>query len=111
MGIYNPSLCIPSSKVELLLHQYHTSLIGHNGITKSYRTISDQFYCPSLALHLRTYITGCHLCQLFKSAKRFSRPFQKRINLNAPSLTKISMDFKHMPKSASNYKFILVLTC
>ena len=36
MGIYTPLLCIPSSKVELLLHQYHTSLIGgHNGITNT----------------------------------------------------------------------------
>ena len=26
---------VPSSKVELLLHQYHTSLIGHNEITKT----------------------------------------------------------------------------
>ena len=110
MGIYTPLLCIPSSKVEPLLHQYHTSLIGgYNGITKIYRTISDRYYCPNLAFHLRAYMTGCHLCQLFKNAKRFSRPFQKRTNFNTSSLTKISMDFKHMPKSTSNYKFILVL--
>ena len=80
MGIYTPFSSIPSSKVEHLLHQYDTSLIGgHNGITKTYRTISDGFYCPNLAFHLRAYITECHLCQLFKNAKKFSRPFQKRI--------------------------------
>ena len=112
MGIYTSLLCSPNSKVELLLHQYHTNLIGrHNGITKPYRTISDRFYCPNLAFHLRASITGCHFCQLFKNAKSFSRPFQKRINLNIPSLTKISIDFKHMPKSTPNYKFILVLLC
>ena len=112
MGIYTPSLCIPCPKVEHLLYQYHTSLTGRqNGITKTYRAISDRYYCPNLAFHLRAYITGYHLCQLFKNAKRFSRPFQKRINLNTPSLTKIFMDFKHMPKSTSNYKLTLVLLC
>ena len=86
MGIYTPLLCIPSSKVELLLHQYHTSLMGgHNGTTKTYRISSERFYCPNLGFHLRAYIAGCHLCQLFKNAKRFSRPFLKRINLNTPS--------------------------
>ena len=95
MGIYTPLLCIPTSKVEILLYQYHTSLIGgHNGITKTYRTISDRFYCPNLAFHLRAYITRCHLCELFKNVKRFSRPFQKRINLNNHSLMKISIDFQ-----------------
>ena len=109
VGIYTYLLCIPSSKIELLLHQYHTTLKGeHNGIIK---TISDRLYCPNLAFHLRAYITGCHLCQLFKNAKRFSRAFQNRINLNTPSLMKICMDFKSMPKSTSNYKFILVLLC
>ena len=69
--VFTPILSIPSSKVELLLHQCHPSLIGgHNGITEIYTMISDRFYCPNLAFHLRAYITGYHLCQLFKNAKR-----------------------------------------
>ena len=41
-----------------------SSLIGgHNGIMKTYRTISDRFYYPNLAFDLRAYITGSHLCQ------------------------------------------------
>ena len=94
MDIYTPLLCIPSSKVELLIHQYHTSLLGvYNGIIKTYRTIINRFFCPNLAFHLRAYITGCHLCQLFQNAKRFSRSFQKSISLNTPSLLEICMDF------------------
>ena len=70
LGIYTPLLCIPSAKVEFLLHQNHTSLIGgHNRIMKTYRTISDRFYWPNLSFYLRAYITGCHLCQLFKMLK------------------------------------------
>ena len=59
-------LCIPTSKVHILLDIYHSSLIGgHSGITKCYHTISQRFYCPNLAENLRAYITGCHICQMF----------------------------------------------
>jgi hypothetical protein len=107
-----PLLCIPTSKVDMLLHHYHSSLIGgHTGISKCYKTISERFYCPNLPYHIRAYITGCHLCQLFKDGKRFDRPYQKRINLNAPALSRVSIDIKHMPPSSSRYRFILVILC
>ena len=47
-------LCIPTSKVHILLNAYHSSLLGgHTGITKCYHTISQRFYCPNLAENLR----------------------------------------------------------
>ena len=72
---------------------YHSSMMGgHVGITKCYQTISQRFYCPNLAEQLRAYITGCHVCQLFKKGKKFDRPLKKRVNINVPAMTKISMD-------------------
>ncbi len=105
-------LCIPTSKVEVLLDYYHSSIFGnHTGITKCYKTISQRFYCPNLAEHLRAYITGCYICQLYKKGKTPDRPHQKRLNLNVlPALTKLSMDIKHMPL-CYGYKYILVLLC
>ena len=110
-GELEPLLCIPTSKVNVLLDRYHSSLMGrHVGITKCYQTISQRFYCPNLAEQLRAYITGCHVCQLFKKGKTFNRPFQKRININVPAMTKLSMDIKHMLAS-HGYMHILVLLC
>ncbi len=104
-------LCIPTSKVDVLLLYYHSSIFGgHVGITKCYKTIGQRFYCPNLAEYLRAYITGCHTCQLFKKGKNFDRPFQKRINLNIPAMTKLSMDIKQMPH-CNGYSHILVLLC
>ena len=104
-------LCIPTSKVHILLDTYHSSLIGgHSGITKCYQTISQRFYCPKLAENLRAYITGCHICQMFKKGKNFQRPYQKRMNINIPAMTKISMDIKQMPVNRG-YSHILVLLC
>ena len=104
-------LCIPMSKVHVLLELYHSSMMGgHVGITKCYQMISQRFYCPNLAEQLTAYITGCHVCQLFKKGKKFDRPFQKRVNINVPAMTKISMDIKYMPAS-HGYSYILVLLC
>ena len=63
-------LCIPTSKVHVLLEMYLSSVMGgHVGITKYYQMISQRFYCPNSAEQLRAYITGCHVCQLFKKGK------------------------------------------
>ena len=112
----NCVLCIPTSKVDILLDAYHSSLVGgHAGITKCYLTISKCFYCPNLSNHIRAYITGCHICQLLKAGPRFDRPYQKHININVPALTKISMDIKYMPatpaSSGKPWKYLLILLC
>ena len=110
-GNLDTVLCIPTSKVHILLNAYHSSILGgHTGITKCYHTISQRYYCPNLAENLRAYITRCHVCQLFKKGKDVKRPYQKRINLNVPAMTKISMDIKQMPVN-KGYSHILVLLC
>ena len=110
-GNLDTVLCIPTSKVHILLNVYNSSILGgHTGITKCYHTISQRFYCPNLAENLKAYITGCHVCQLFKKGKDLKRPYQKRINLNVPAMTKISMDIKQMPTN-KGYSHILVLLC
>ena len=110
-GNLDTVLCIPTSKVHILLNAYHSSILGgHTGITKCYHTVSQRFYCPNLAENLRAYITGCHVCQLFKKGKDLKRPYQKRINLNVPAMTKITKDIKQMPAN-KGYSHILVLLC
>ena len=113
-GDYDTLLCIPTSKVDSLLEYYHDSIFGnHTGIIKCYKTISNKFYCPNLVQILRAYITGCHVCQLHKTHQHFDRPLQKRININTPAMSKISMDIKEVPGSTKDSPkgHILVLLC
>ena len=71
-GNLDTVLCSPTSEVHILLNAYHSSILGgHTGITKCYHTISQRFYYPNLAENLRAYMTGCHVCQLFKKGKDF----------------------------------------
>ena len=110
-GNLDTVLCIPTSKVHILLNAYHSSILeGHTGITKCHHTIIQRFYCPDLAENLRAYITGCHVYQMFKKGKDFKGPYQKRIYLNVPAMTNISMDIKQMPVN-KGYSHILVLLC
>ena len=112
-GDSEPILCIPTSKIDIFLDLFHSSILGgHMGMSKSILTLQQRFYCPNLVYHVRMYIISCHVCQTFKHHKRFDRPLNRRIiNINAPMLTHILMDIKHMPPSKEKFLYILVLLC
>ena len=58
-------LAIPETCTDKIITLYHKSLFaGHQGVIKTYLTISDKFFVPNLIHYLRSYIRGCHLCQL-----------------------------------------------
>ena len=79
-GEQEPILCVPPSKIDIILDQYHTSLLGgHSGITKCYQTLKQRIYCPNLPYYVRLYIISCHICQLFKGSKRFDKTFNEKI--------------------------------
>ena len=89
---------------------YHLSLIsGHQGINKTYLIISDKFFIPNLIHNLRSYIKGCHICQLNRNEKPPSRQLQTRVNLNYRPLSRLSMDLKVISKLSKGHKFILCI--
>ena len=58
-------LAIPETCTDKIITLYHKSLFaGHQGVIKTYLTISDKFFIPNLIHYLKSYIKGCHLCQL-----------------------------------------------
>ena len=57
--------------------------------------------------YLRSYIKGCHICQLNRKDKPPSRQLQTRINLNYRPLSRLSMDLKVMPRLSRDHRYIL----
>ena len=101
-------LVIPEICIDSIIALYHLSLFaGHQGVIKIYLTINDKFFIPNLIHYFRSYIKGCHICQLTRSKKLPSRQLQTRINLNYRPLSRVSMDLKVMPRSSKGHKFIL----
>ena len=82
---------------------------GHQGVIKTYLTISDKFFIPNLTRYLRSYINGCHLCQLSCNEKPPSRHLQTGINPNYVPMSKLSMDLRVMPKSHKGNRYILCI--
>ena len=50
-------LAVPEACVDKIIMLYHSSLFaGHQGVIKTYLTISDKFFIPNLTHYLRSYI-------------------------------------------------------
>ena len=101
-------LAIPENCVDKIIEIYHSSLFaGHQGVVKTYLTISEKFFISHLMHYLRSYISACHFCQLFRKDKPPSRQLEARINLNYRPMSRLSMDLKMMPRLQKGHRFIL----
>ena len=70
-------LVIPKICIDNIIALYHTSLFtGHQGVVKTYLTMKDKFFIPNLMHYLRSFIKGCHICQLSRSDKLPTRQLQ-----------------------------------
>ena len=70
-------LAIPEVCVDKIIALYHTSLFaGHQGVVKTYLTMKNKFFIPNLMHYLRSFIKGCHVCQLSRSNKPPTRHLQ-----------------------------------
>ena len=86
-------LAILDTCTDKIITLYHKSLFaGHQGVIKTYLTINDKFFVPNLIHYLRSYVKGCHICQLSRNEKPPSRHFQTRINPNYIPMSKLGMD-------------------
>ena len=103
-------LAVPEAYVNKIITPYHKHLFaGHQGVIKTYLTISDKFFIPNLIHYLRSYIKGCHLCQLSHNEKPPARHLQTRINLNYIPMSRLSMDLKVMPRLHKGHRYILCI--
>ena len=101
-------LAILETCADKIITLYHSNLFaGHQGVIKTYLPISDRFFIPNLMHYLRSYIKGCHICQLNRKDKL--PELQPRINLNYRPLSRLSMDLKVMPRSYKLNKYILCI--
>ena len=101
-------LAIPEVCADKIIMLYHASLFaGHQGMGKTYLTISDNFFVPNLMHYLRSCLKACHICQLARNDKPPLRQLQTRINLNYRPMSRLSMDLKAIPRSQKGHHYIL----
>ena len=96
--------------VDKIIELYHSSLFaGHQGVIKPFLIISDKLFIPHLMHYLRSILSACHICQLFRNDKPPSRQLETRINLNYRPMSRLSMDLKVMPRSQKGHWYILCI--
>ena len=101
-------LAIPEMCAHRIITLYHKSLFaGLQGVIKTYLMISDKFFICNLIHYLRSYIKGCHICQLSRNEKPPTRHLQIRINPNFVPMSRLSMGLKVMPRSHKGHRYIL----
>ena len=106
----NALLAIPEMCADKIILLYHDTLFaGHQGMIKTYLTMSNKFFIPNLMHYLRVFLKVCHICQLSRNDKPPSRKLETRINLNYKPMSRLSMDLKVMPKSQKGHKYILCI--
>ena len=104
----NALLAIPEACADKIIELYHTTLFTeHQGVIKTYLTISNKFFILHLMHYLRSFLSACHICQLFRNDKPHSRQVETRINLNYRPMSRLSMDLKVMPRLQKGHQYIL----
>ena len=94
-----PLLAIPESCADKIISPNHNSLFtGHQGVIKTYLTMTSKLFFPNLMHYLRPFLKACHICQLSRNDKPPSRQLETRINLNYRPMPRLSMNLKVMPR-------------
>ena len=57
--------------------------------------------------YLRSFLSACHICQLFRNDKPPSRQLETIINLNYRPMSRLSIELKVMPRSQKGHQYIL----
>ena len=81
--------------MDKIITLYHKNLfVEHQGVIKTYLTMSDKFFIPNLIHCLRSYIKGCHICQLSRNEKPPPRHLQTRISPNYVPMSRLQHGFE-----------------
>ena len=103
-------LAVPEACADKIIALYHASLFaGHQGVIKTYLTMSNKFFIPNLMHYLKAFLKACHICQLARNDRPPLRQLEMRINLNYRPMSRLSMDLKVMPRSQKGHWYILCI--
>ena len=107
-------LAIPKEFIFAILHHYHSSHRGcHLKTTKLYLTLRSKYFIPNLHDHILNFVRACHVCNQIAPEKNahLNREWQPRLISDFIPLSHLHIDLKTVPKSRSEYRYILVAVC
>lgn len=105
-------LAIPQVYVPRLLYSYHTQMMaGHQGMTRTWLTMSKKYWFPYMLDNIRRYIQACRVCQIAGKDPDTPSSHHIRVPMNFRPFSRLSIDIKFMPNSRKGFKYILLMCC
>ena len=114
VAIHKIALCIPRDLSHKIFGLYHSGLLtSHQGLTKTFYKIRQDFYIKNLYKYLYLYIMSCRICSARRDIpfNQKSRSWCSSVISDFSIMESLSMDLKVMPTSLRGYNYILVIRC
>ncbi len=108
------ALCIPLELSNSIFKLYHSGLLtSHQGLTRTYYKIRQDFFIKNLYKYLYLYIMSCRICSACHDIpfNQKQRSWSSKVIHDFNIMESISMDLKVMPTSFCGYNYLLVMCC
>jgi len=106
-------LCVPKGMRETIMRSVHDDPAGgHLGLMKTWYTIKQRYWWPSMYKHVRKFCECCQICQTY-NRRNFRTPGPLcPISPPVEPFFRIGVDYiGPFPKSKSGNKYVLTLVC
>ncbi len=107
------ALCIPLELWDSIFKLYHSGLLtSHQGLTRTYYKIRQDFFIRNLYKYLYFYIICCRICSAHRDIPfNQKRSWSSKVFHDFNIMESISMDLKVVPTSFRGYNYLLVMRC
>ncbi len=108
------ALCIPLELSDGIFQLYHSGLMtSHQGLTRTYYKIRQNFLIINLYKYLHLYIMSCQICSARRNIPfiQKQRSWSSQVIHDFGLMESISMDLKVMPTSFCGYNYLLIMCC
>lgn len=109
-----PSLALPNDFILPVLNHYHVSHRGfHMKTSKLYLSLKALFHAPNFYSHVLNFVRTCMTCNQIALERDASlnREWTPRTVEQFSPFHRVFMDFKVMPKTIDDYRYVLVMVC
>ncbi len=88
-------------------------MTSHQGLTRTYYKIRQDFFIRNLYKYLQLYIMSCRVCPAGRDIPFNQKPhrWSSQVIHDFAIMETISMDLKVMPTSFHGYNYLLVIRC
>ncbi|KAE8255065.1 hypothetical protein A4X13_0g3178 [Tilletia indica] len=106
-------LCVPDSKLDALIHEYHTSMrAGHPSAERTVNMMKDHLFAHDLAQRVALHVKRCYECQVNKPRRHQPHGDMQAIVVLHEIFRTLAMDFvTGLPKTLTGFDAIQVVSC